>query len=317
MDQKTIRNIGTAVLIAVLLITYVVRVVRKPDQPPPPDAPVESRDQGAPSSGIADASVHLALGNPSDATDDPANANNYLMRKTYFALSYNNSKGGPNWVSWCLKDSDFGTAERTQFYPDPDLPHGFHRVTPNEYTGSGFDRGHMCPRSDRTNTPEAANATFVMTNLIPQSPHCNQRAWADLEDYCRALVRHKSRVLYIVSGPSGKGGEGSKGPADAIGGGRITVPSKCWKVVVEVENGTGNAEDFRRVGSSSRMIAVVMPNDQSVGHGWAKYRTSVKEVESMTGYKFFDRVPGAILEPLKAKVDDEHIPAVHHPKTGD
>lgn len=94
MDQKTIRNIGTAVLIAVLLITYVVRVVRKPDQPPPPDAPVESHDQGAPSSGIADASVHLALGNPSDATDDPANANNYLMRKTYFALSYNNSKGG-------------------------------------------------------------------------------------------------------------------------------------------------------------------------------------------------------------------------------
>src|SRR5258707_53869 len=45
-------------------------------------------------------SPHLLLGNPSGATPDPANENNYLMPKPYYALSYNNSAGTPNWVSW-------------------------------------------------------------------------------------------------------------------------------------------------------------------------------------------------------------------------
>ena len=46
------------------------------------------------------------MGNPSNATEE-CNADNYLMAKPYFALSYNNSKGTPNWVSWHL------TYERT------------------------------------------------------------------------------------------------------------------------------------------------------------------------------------------------------------
>lgn len=107
------------------------------------------------------------------------------------------------------------------------------------------------------------------------------------------------------------------GRADTIAGGKITVPAKCWKVVLAVESGTGGAADVPKVTASSRVIAVVMPNDQSVGHGWAKYRTTVKEVEALTGYKFFDRVPPIVTDPLKAKVDDEHIPPVRHPRTGE
>ncbi|MDB5311194.1 MAG: nucA, partial [Gemmataceae bacterium] len=79
----------------------------------------------------------------------------------------------------------------------------------------------------------------------------------------------------------------------------------------------GTPEDVNKVGPGTRAIAVVMPNDESVGHGWAKYRTSVKEVETLTGYKFFDRVPAQVIDPLREKVDDEHIPAAHHAKTGD
>jgi endonuclease G len=83
------------------------------------------------------------------------------------------------------------------------------------------------------------------------------------------------------------------------------VPAKCWKVVLAVENGTGSADDLGKVTSASRVIAVVMPNDQSVKHGWTRYRTSVDEVEALTGYKFFDRVPPDIIRPLKARVDSE------------
>ena len=48
-----------------------------------------------------------------------------------------------------------------------------------------------------------------------------------------------------------------------------------------------------------------MPNDQSVGGGWVKYKTSAKEVEELTGYTFFDRVPAAVIGPLKERVDGE------------
>jgi len=154
-----------------------------------------------------------------------------------------------------------------------------------------------------------SNATFVMTNIVPQSPHLNQRGWADLEEYSRGLVR-KGNTLYIVSGVQGVGGVGMNGPAETIGNGKVTVPAKCWKVILVIEHGTGTATDIEKVGSATRTIAIIMPNDQSIGHNWPKYRTSVKDVETLTGYTFFDRVPAAIIDPLKAKTDDAKIPPV-------
>jgi hypothetical protein len=57
---------------------------------------------------------------------------------------------------------------RSKFAPDPDLPEGFFQVRPNDYRGSGFDRGHMCPSGDRTATKEDNEATFYVTNMVPQ-----------------------------------------------------------------------------------------------------------------------------------------------------
>ena len=46
--------------------------------------------------------ANLLMGNPSEARHDTSDKDNYLMEKKYFTLSYNNSKGTPNWVSWHL-----------------------------------------------------------------------------------------------------------------------------------------------------------------------------------------------------------------------
>lgn len=310
MDPKTRRQLISfvAFFVAVLVFVLLQRFLEDRNGNRPPSNAIP---------GQPDVSVHLALGNPSGATDDINNPDNYLMRKPYFALSYNNSKGTPNWVSWRLERSDLGPAPRSEFYPDPDLPRSFTHILPRDYTGSGFDRGHMCPRSDRTATNEMANATFVMTNIIPQAPAVNQKAWADLEDYCRHLVEKQPHTLYIVAGPQGQGGIGSKGPENIIGHGKVTVPAKCWKVIVVLDEANGSSDDAGRVNSSTRVIAVVMPNEESVGHGWAKYRTSVQEVESLTGYRFFDRVPADTADPLKAKVDSEHISAAHPRRSED
>ncbi|MBC7824390.1 MAG: DNA/RNA non-specific endonuclease [Candidatus Parcubacteria bacterium] len=87
-------------------------------------------------------SVQLLMGAPSSATKDPANKNDFLITRRQYALSYNNEKGTPNWVSWQLNASWLGSVDRCGgFSPDPLLPKDFNIVKPNEYTGSGFSRG--------------------------------------------------------------------------------------------------------------------------------------------------------------------------------
>ena len=60
-----------------------------------------------------------------------------------------------------------------------------------------------------------------------------------------------------------------------------------------------------RVNAKSRVIAVNMPNNllPTENVPWTKYVVSCAEVEKMTGYKFFDRVPAEIIGPLKKKAE--------------
>lgn len=252
------------------------------------------------------ADLNLKMGNPSKATADSKNKNNYLMVKPYFTLSYNNKKGTPNWVSWRLVKSDIGTAKRVEFYPDESLPQGFKRVTPTDYSGSGFDRGHMCPHSDRSTSDTASKATFVMTNMIPQSPNVNQKAWDQLEQYCRGLA-NQGKILYIVDGPYGKGGTGTNGKKTVIGKNTVTVPSKCWKVIMVLNANPHNGAE--KIDKTTRLIAVIMPNKMSVGEDWASHRFAVADVEKLTGYSFFTNAPAAVMTPLKKKKDRTPIPA--------
>jgi endonuclease G len=97
------------------------------ESPPSIPSPIPSPSPSPPTS----RSVHLLLGNPSNAVADVAKPDNYLMVKPQYALSYNRSKGTPNWVSWQLSSKWLGEAERqNNFRPDPQLPTGWYRVTP-------------------------------------------------------------------------------------------------------------------------------------------------------------------------------------------
>jgi endonuclease G len=257
------------------------------------------------------ADVDLLMGNPSQASPDPNQQDNYLMNKEFFALSYNNRKGTPNWVSWHLAKRYFGDAPRKrQFDPDNTLPSGFTKIVHRDYTNSGFDRGHMCPHSDRDNTTEMSFATFVMTNIVPQSNENNAGAWNQLELYARSLVTDQGKELYIIAGPQGIRGEGRNGFKNTIADGKVTVPNKVWKVIM-VLDANDHDQDIERVDANTRLIAVIMPNDRSVPQdNWWRYRVSVKEVEELTGYTFFDQVPADIITPLKDEVDAEFIPVI-------
>jgi hypothetical protein len=186
-------------------------------------------------------------------------------------------------------------------------------VVTHDYTSSGFDRGHMCDHSDRAATIESSFSTFVMTNIVPQAPNNNRKCWAQLENYCRELARSGDR-LYILSGPAGRGGVGSNGPAETIGSGRIVVPAFTWKVIVVTpDNGQDNISN---VDGNDRVIAVDVPNDQNqCGEEWAGFRCSPASIEAATGLRFFSALPQEIRDVLDSKVDSQSIssprPLIH------
>jgi endonuclease G len=71
-------------------------------------------------------------------------------------------------VSWHLSSSWLGSAARqNDFRADTTLPSGWYQVQATDYSGSGFDRGHMCPSADRTITVTDNSATSWMTNGLP------------------------------------------------------------------------------------------------------------------------------------------------------
>jgi endonuclease G len=252
---------------------------------------------------VPSSSEHLLMGNPSNAAADINQPANYLMEKPQYTLSYHRDKGRANWVSWHLDSSWMGSAARQDdFRSDTSLPAGWYRVLGTDYSGSGFDRGHHCPSADRTSTVTDNSATFLMTNMMPQSPDNNQGPWADLEDYSRTLVS-AGNELHIIMGGSGQGGTGSNGGVTmTIAGGHVQVPAQTWKVILVQPQGTN---DVARVTTSTRVIAVLMPNAQGIRTNlWEQYRVSVDEVEQLTGYDFFSNVPASIQAVIESTVDN-------------
>jgi endonuclease G, mitochondrial len=247
---------------------------------------------------------HMLMGNPSNAVADESLMNNYLMLKPQYALSYNDSRGTPNWTSWHLDSTWQGSITRpsVDFEIDPDLPPDFHRVRHSDYTNTGFDRGHMCPSADRTSTDADNLATFLTTNIVPQAPDNNQGPWVRFEDYLRGFL--PGSETYIISGGTGTGGTGSNGSANTIAGGFINVPAVTWKVALILPVGDN---DLSRVDNNTRVIAVIVPNVQGIrSHQWQDYLTTVDHVEEISGYNFYSKVPTAIQDVIEARLDAEN-----------
>lgn len=235
---------------------------------------------------------NLALGNPSGATPDTSNSDNFLLIHPQYVLSYNRTRGGPNWVSWHVQRSDFGRARRSNaFAPDPLLPTDW-QIRPNDYQGGSYERGHQCPSADRTATASDNRATFLMSNMLPQAADVNEHVWEGLESYSRDLARGGNE-LYIVAG-----GQGSLG---TIGGGRVNVPAACWKVVVVLPDGPN---DLARIDQNTRVIAVMMPNVNGIAqNSWRQYLTTPQAIEAATGLHFFTSLPPQVRAALEAKQD--------------
>ena len=260
-------------------------------------------------------SVHLTMGNPSAAGADPSN---YLMEKPEFALSYNRDLGRPNWVSWHLSDEWIGTLVRVDtFRPDPQVPPDWYRVQSFDFSGSGFDRGHMTPNADRdkeTSIP-INQATFLMSNMVAQAPANNQGPWAA----SRGVPQDPDR--------SGQPGGGEQRAVYRCGPGRRRWHGQCRRrhqyggqrprhgAGLDVEGRAGPSEGRRRrpVTRDAARLARSRSSCRTrrrINSDWHTYLTTVDAVEALTGYDFFSNLPAPYQQCIEAGTNGNNPPLV-------
>lgn len=301
MRNKKLTGGGIALAIIVLVLIFCFWVGKKINDRlrGTPETPEVSRPDGRPElPSMPPANeeearrVYLALGNPSGAS--AADPNNYLLINKYFALSYNRDKGIPNWAAWRISKNELGDFPRPDpdpFRPDDRLPKNWQRVTPSDYTRSGFDRGHLAPSADRSASVEGMSETFLMTNMTPQTGDLNRGPWQKLEGYLRTLVTRGSDV-YIYSGVYGEKGKLKN---------KVSIPTNSWKIAVVVPSGVPPSA----INENTRVIAVDMPNVKGIKNAdWQIYRTSVRQIEQNTGYDFFSNLPPNVQNALETKIDN-------------
>ena len=104
------------------------------------------------------------------------------MEREGYALGYIEKHEQPAWVQYIMTGEEVSrrAAKRgDDFRPDPDVPTG--SATPQDYTRSGYDRGHLAPAADMSFSVKTMSESFFMSNMSPQAPQFNRGIWSKLE----------------------------------------------------------------------------------------------------------------------------------------
>lgn len=145
-----------------------------------------------------------------------------------FAVLHSGVTRTPLWAAEHLTRNGLEAAVATErkdtFHEEPRLPPD-ERADLDDYTRSGYDRGHLAPAADMPDE-RAQHESFSLANMIPQDPQSNRGLWSGIESAARGLARRSSE-LYVVSGPVFQGGTLKRLR------GRVLVPTHIFKAVYD------------------------------------------------------------------------------------
>ncbi len=200
-------------------------------------------------------------------------------------------------AKWALEivdpdKKDEETVERLDnFRPDFRVPKSF-RADLSDYSGSGFDRGHLVASADLNDEHIQNSETFLLSNMSPQARAFNRQKWRYLESAVRELDRKKDVLeTYVITGPIFDFGT----PISLIGksdknGISIPVPSHFFKcILAEKKNG------------KLYMWAFEMKNDQLDGE-LKEYQKTTSYIEQRAGILLWDNLTGPEIEREKKKI---------------
>lgn len=203
-----------------------------------------------------------------------------ILRRMAYTASYNPATRCPNWVAWRLtaEHADGDVPRINQYLEDTDVPAP--RATNEDYKGSGWSHGHMCPAGDNKWSEQAMRESNLMTNICPQNRSMNSGVWNSIENDCRKWAR-KFGDVYIVCGPLYLNREHEK-----IGADSVFVPEAFFKVILCLQG-------------TPKGIGYVVRNNE----GTKKkdlFVNTIDDVERITGYDFFPALPDDIEERVES-----------------
>lgn len=202
-----------------------------------------------------------------------------LLRKAY-TVSYNKDTKCPNWVAWELTSSHAdGDCPRYSKY-DEDMEVPAPRATNEDYRGSGWTRGHMCPAGDNKWDAEAMRESNLLSNMCPQHASLNSGLWNVIERDCRKWAV-KYGDVYIVCGPVFLNKE-----HETIGMNKVVVPEAFFKVIL-------------RLTPEPAAIGFIVRNNEGKKKK-DQFVNTVDDVERITGMDFFPALPDSIENSVEA-----------------
>lgn len=193
-------------------------------------------------------------------------AGQYLCKQNY-AIHYRYDTKTAEYVVEHVSQEDMHGAfhREDDFHPDLDVPEQF-RSTLHDYAGHPYDRGHLVPAGDSTQSKEVMSESFSLANMVPQVPANNRGIWNKLE----ATVRNwadDGRDIYVVSGTYYQ-----HSTFKTIGKG-VAIPDYLWKIVYDATN--------------NQTIAFLIPNDGVPARDLHKYILTVEQLQNMVNLNFF------------------------------
>lgn len=224
----------------------------------------------------------------------PAKDHFYLHTPAHFGIYYDSRSRTPKWV---LEHFDRNTSssansnklKRPPFFSDVKIDDAF-RLSPRDYTNSGFDRGHLAAAASYNHNETAHRATFTMANIVPQAPGLNKGFWKHLEAFTQRLLKEHQEVI-VISGPAYLP---TRTPEDkwvysipTIGSfpKLCQVPSHFYKVIV-----TRNHGEDSQSSSLLQVAAFLVPNSNDVSSSAPPldFVIRISDLEALIGLRFFD-----------------------------
>lgn len=212
----------------------------------------------------------------------PTSTTGQIVKHNYYTLSYCEKDEQAEWVYYELTSEMLkGRQPRTDDYrPDEKVPSVSAQL--EDYSQSGYDRGHLCPAGDMKLNLTSMSESFYLSNISPQEKYFNAGIWNTLEDRVRKWALNYGRIYVVTGGilTSNKGKIGSNG---------VSIPKYFYKVIYD-PRGQG------------KMIAFLIPNENSE-NALQNYVVTVDSLESLTGIDFFSELPDSIENHLESSIN--------------
>ncbi len=202
----------------------------------------------------------------------------------------------PHWVIHHVTRAHLAlkTNRRDDFRPDKRLPAAV-RVSPDDYKGKGYDKGHLAPAGDFTYDPEPMSATFLMSNMSPQYQATNRGIWQQLEGGVRDLVKLRGEAWVVTGNLFLKGDTELALPKKWLkrgGKNLVAVPTHMFKVILARDTKTKKLSEY----------AFLVPNSSQTTKGTPyDFMVSVDDLETLTKWDFFPLLADSLENHLESQ----------------